>query len=153
MLKSQMSVSLRGRWRWKRVSLRCGSRGDLGLWGLCEAQASVWRVCRQALGSHWSFHAGPMEITIYYVNPSVLSNVRSVKENKQGTRAATNRAHLWAELGIWLPVYKVWGTMLAGEQPWALSWPSDAPPQKPHFPPGSLSPQDFQFYSLCLPRL
>jgi hypothetical protein len=69
------------------------------------------------------------------------------KENKQETLAATNRAHLWAELGIWLPAYKVWDTMLAGPQPRALSWPFGAQPQERHFPPGSLSPQDLQFYT------
>lgn len=62
--------------------------------------------------------------------PKRFSNVRSVKENKQETLAATNRAHLWAELGIWLPVYKVWDTMLAGQQPRAFSWSFDVQPQE-----------------------
>lgn len=71
------------------------SDGDRELLGHCLAQASVWVVWQQAPGSRWSFHVGPVEITIYCVNPSgFFFNVSSVKEGKQDTLAVSTRAHL-----------------------------------------------------------
>lgn len=94
----QMPARTSRRWQtgrgWYKRALCCD--GDCGM-----LFAPYWGVGQQLLSTNWFFSHQSSGNHNLLCEANQLSNVGSLEENKQEILSVTNKAHLWAESGIW----------------------------------------------------